>query len=250
MAEAIPKKRFSDRPVEAYLCGRCKKGHLTPEPDSFAAEEPGFSANARDGDFWEPDWLEYRFTFRCRCSNSKCGEISFVAGSGVLDQRYDYDGQPEYFDSFKIHSFFPAPYLAEVPRELPDKVLKSLERSFLLYWADTSAAANALRASLEFVLDELKVPRTQKRDDGSEHRLNLHQRIDAAEKQKPELKDLFLALKDVGNLGSHGGDVADGDYSDAVEIFAHILTSLFQDDAKRIKELAQKLSAKMKEGGK
>lgn len=246
MTMSIPRKRFSDKPDESYLCGRCKKGHLVPVADSFELVEPAFSKDAHGHEAWDPDWIEYRFSFRCECSFKPCSDVAFVSGSGFVDQRYNWNGEPEYYNGFKICSFFPAPYLFAIPDVLPEQVLEALERSFALYWVDTSAAANALRASLEFVLDELRIPRSQKRRDGSDYRLVLQQRIEAAEKQKPDMKELFLALKDVGNLGSHGGDVTDGDYSDAVEIFAHVLTSLFQNDAQRIKELAQKLSAKMR----
>lgn len=218
-----------------------------PVPESFTKVEPKHSEAAHGHEAWDPDWIEYRFSFKCICSLKTCGEVAFVSGSGSLDQRYDYDGNAEYYDYFRIRSFHPAPYLIAIPDSAPEMVIEMLERSFSLYWPDTSAAANALRTSLEYLLDALKIPRDQKGKDKKTNRISLHARIELAVNQQPAFSELFLALKDVGNLGSHGDDVTDAHFSDALEIFSHVLVQLYENDAERIKELAKKLRGSVRE---
>ena len=96
-----------------------------------------------------------------------------------MDQRYDEQGSAEYFEYFNIHSFYPAPFLCYVAQEISNEVERLLKKSFSLYWVDVSAAANALRASLEVLLDSLKIPRDQKNANGGTVRMPLHRRIDA-----------------------------------------------------------------------
>lgn len=212
-------------------------------PDSFAKVEPPFSANERKYDAWEPEWIEFRFNFTVICNLDRCGEVSHINGNGSVDQTYDYEGSFEWYEYFSIRSAFPSPHLMTIPEQTPAKVVQMLERSFQLFWPNPSSAAGALRSSLEFLLDDLKIPREQKDRNGAVQRLSLHRRIELVIEQQKEFSDLFLALKEVGNIGSHGGDVTDKQYSDSLEIFDYVLHDLYKNDAARIKKLAQDLLA-------
>lgn len=241
MRESFPRRHFNGKPPSFDLCPRCNKGTFEPVSESFQKEEPPFSSNEHGHDAWEPEWIEYRFNFKCVCNVKACGEVAYVTGRGGVDQAYDYWGNPEWFEYFEILSFQPAPALSKIPDMAPEKVRDYLQKSFSLFWINTSAAANSIRASLEHILDDLKIPRTQLSKQEKSVPINLHQRIELAEKQKPELAELFFSLKEVGNLGSHGGTVTDNDYADALEIFSHVLKQLYENDFDRIKKLAQEL---------
>ena len=239
-------KSFSDSPTEKYVCPRCKTGALVVEKDSFTFVEPFHSKQEHTDDSWDPYWIEFRFAFKSRCDRATCGEVSHCSGVGGVDQRYDYEGVPEYFNYFKICSFIPAPLLVAVPEKTPPEVMKLISRSFALYWTDTSAAANALRASLESLLDEMKIPRTQTSAKGGDHRLNLHQRMELWSKQEAENAELCQVLKEVGNLGSHGEIVGDKDYIGVLNIYSHVLFQLFDNNAMKMKELAASIIASIK----
>ena len=238
---------FAEKPNQKYACPTCKQGSLVPDKTSFKASEPAYSKSAHDQDEWDPDWIEYRFTFTCVCDKKSCGEIAYVTGSGTVDQWYSEEGQAEYYDVFRIKTFFPAPNLINIPQDAPTEVILLLEKSFALYWVDVSAAANALRASLEALLDELQIPRTQKSAKGKMVRLTLHARLEIWSEKQSDFADLCLALKEVGNLGSHGEEVRKKHYFGVLEIYAHVLVQLFENNAMKMKKLAEKIKSEIKD---
>ncbi len=246
MEHDFPSRFFSDSPNEVYVCPQCKKGELVPQVDSFSYLEPAHSRQSHDHEAWEVEWVSYRFSFKCVCSRADCSEIAFAIGSGSVDRRYDEHGESEYYEDFRIRAFYPSPYLVMVPEAVPDGVVHLLEKSFALYWVDTSAASNALRASLEALLDELKVPKMEKNANGKDCRLNLHRRIEIWSGQQSEYADLCYALKDVGNLGSHGEVVQEAHYQGVLKIYAHVLDQLYNNNAKKMKQLAQEIRSAIK----
>jgi len=163
-----------------------------------------------------------------------------------VSQWFDERGEQEYFDSFQIQSFFPAPQIIPIPKEVPFEVSELLEKSFALYWVDVSAAANALRASLEALLDKLQVPDTQNTKKGGTVRLTLHRRLDLWAQKEKEFAELCYALKEVGNLGSHGEAVREKHYFGVLEIFSHVLNQLFENNAAKMKKLAKKIRSEIK----
>ena len=239
-------KHFADKPSSKYVCPTCKKGSLVPENDSFSFIEPPFSRSMHRHDDWDPHITEYRFRFTCVCDRDSCGEIAYVSGSGGVDQRYGVDEDAEYYDEFQIMAFYPAPYLMSIPTDAPKKVRLLLERSFALYWIDVSAAANALRSSLEALLDTLNVPDTQKNDSGETIDLNLHRRIEIWSQKQSEFAELCFALKEVGNVGSHNENVREQHYYGALEIYSHVLFQLFDNNAEKMNKLAKKIRAELK----
>ena len=239
-------KYFADKPNFEFVCPTCEKGLLAPDKSSFVVTEPTYSKSAKKDEEWDPDWITLRFNLTCECNRKSCGEISHVSGSGQLDQRYDGLDQSEWYNSFCIRSFFPAPNLIQIPKGAPKNVVSLLKKSFALYWVDVAAAANALRASLEALLDELQVPETQKNAKGETIRLNLHRRIEIWSKQQNEYAELCFALKEVGNLGSHGESVSDKHFFGALEIYCHVLFQLFDNDAGKMKALAIKITSEIK----
>jgi Domain of unknown function (DUF4145) len=242
----IAPKFFSDEPDFEYLCPQCKVGFLIPDKTSFQKIEPPHSKSLQALDEWDPDWITYRFTMSCVCNKKECGEVAFVSGSGIVDQRYGHDGRPEYYDCFAIKSFFPAPRLCYIPQETPSEVEKLMDKSFALYWSDVSAAANALRASLEALLGELKVPEQEKNKYGNTVRMTLHRRLEVWAATEKDNAELCLALKEVGNLGSHGYLVQPEHYFGSLEIYSHVLKELFENNAKKMKDLAKSIRDEIK----
>lgn len=248
MALTVPiSKAFSDSPNFQFLCPHCGVGYLVPDEDTFKKAEPTYSKDAHAHEAWDPDWITYRFNVKCVCTKPDCGEVAFVSGTGSVDQRYaDDGGQVEYYDHFSIKSFFPSPRLCHVPPDTPSTVENLLGKSFLLYWVDTGAAANALRASLEALLDELKIPSQEKNSKGDTVRMNLHRRLEVWSATDKDHAELCFALKEVGNLGSHGEAVKPKHYFGSLEIYSHVLKELFENNAKKMKELAESIRDDLK----
>ncbi len=238
-------RSFADKPDFSYICPACKKGYLIPDQSTFKFTEPAFSKEAYGHEAWDPEWITYRFTVTCFCDRAHCGETSYVSGSGCVDQRYDYEGHIEHYNSFRIHTFYPAPQLIGIPENVPFEVEDLLSKSFSLYWVDISAAANALRAALEALLNELQVPNSRVNAEGKTVRIYLHHRLEIWGKTHKDYAELCLALKEVGNLGSHGETVRSSHYFGSLEIFQHVLTQLYENNAERMKELASKIRSEV-----
>ena len=245
LAIAAPRD-FSESPDFKYLCPTCNVGYLIPDKSTFQQIEPPYSRLARRLDEWDPYWITYRFSLKCICNQEECGEVAIVSGSGSVEQRYDYYGQPEWYERFSIHSFYPAPKLCYIPSDTPSDVESLLKKSFDLYWTDVSAAANALRASLEALLDELKVPDQEVTKAGKTVRMTLHRRLEVWSATHKDFAELCLALKEVGNLGSHGDTVKSRHYFGSLEIYSHVLRQLYENDAKKMKAIAKSIRDEIK----
>lgn len=254
MAITAP-KHFSDIPTSTYNCPKCTTGILQPDQNTFVKTEPAYSKNYHDHDAWEPEWIVYRFSLNYVCNKQDCGEVAIVSGAGSVCENRMYLGYPDQYESyfekehseeFWIKSFFPAPRLCYIPPKTPHDVADHLNISFAVYWVEVSAAANALRASLEALLDQLGVPAEVENATGKLHRLSLHRRLEMWSDTNSEYANLCITLKEVGNLGSHGETVKDELYFSSLEIYSHVLTELFENPAKKMKLLAESIRNDLK----
>lgn len=74
----------------------------------------------------------------------------------------------------------------------------------------------------------------------------MHRRLELWAEHQRDIAELCYALKEVGNLGSHGEAVREKHYFGVMEIFSHVLDQLFEDNAKKMKELAKKIQFEIK----
>jgi hypothetical protein len=74
--------------------------------------------------------------------------------------------------------------------------------------------------------------------------LSLHARLDAFATTEPVVGPKLMALKWLGNAGSHDGEVSKADLLDAFEILEHALGEIVEKRSKRVATLAKKLMKK------
>nr|WP_251071164.1 DUF4145 domain-containing protein [Shewanella sp. NKUCC01_JLK] len=160
------------------------------------------------------------------------------------DIEHDEHGYPEqvYGDFFKPLFFHPHLKLISVPESTPDEVKKKLNDSFQLFFSSPPAASNHVRAAIESVLNNLNVIRYRV-SNGKRRLINLHQRIDLLPTKYDELKELLIAVKWLGNAGSHSGkELTTDDVMDAYEIMEHILSEIYDSKSAKLKALAKKVN--------
>jgi hypothetical protein len=210
--------------------------------------EPKWSNDAHEHDAWDPDWIENRFTAFAVCSNPACGEIAVVSGPSSVTEGYyeDHLGRAEsdYLDRFSPMSFHPAPPVFRVPAECPETVKMQLERSFALIWFDPGSSANRMRAAAEALLDDLKIPKRVTTKKKKHRWLSLHERILKFQTVASEPADLLLAIKWVGNAGSHVSleSVTRNDVLDGLEIFEHVIELVYVKNSARIVKFARRIN--------
>jgi len=121
------------------------------------------------------------------------------------DQNGDWVQEPE--DFFRPKFFEPHLVLLVIPTKCPESISAPLQESFRLFFASPGAASNHVRIAIEELLTDLKVRRFNV-SGGKRSFISLHQRITLLPAKYATLKDMILAIKWLGNAGSHSD--ADG----------------------------------------
>lgn len=231
-----------------WICPTCGIGVLQLHEDSFAVYERSDSKKAHNHEAWEPDWISYIYSCFLKCSNNDCAEMVTNTGTGSVesDQFYDEHGIPqqEWFDYFQAKYFQPCLRIFNIPEDAPYDVKTEIEQSFALFFCNSDSASNHVRIALENLLTHLKV-KASEANNGKRYPLSLHKRISLLPTKYQQLKDLFLAVKWLGNAGSHSNkEVTMDDVMDAYEIMEVILDDVFKNKKDQVKKLAKAINKK------
>lgn len=229
-----------------WQCPTCGKGLLRIKKETFFSDELAHSKKSYNHEAWEPEWMEHIYSCLMQCSNDNCQEVVASTGTGFVD--WDIveikQGETEqvYSNYYRPSYFQPHLKIIPIPDDTPEEVIDSLNDSFKLFFCSPSAAANHVRASVEAMLTDLKVKRYDV--SGSKRRpINLHRRIDLLPTKYNELKELLIAVKWLGNAGSHSGDeLTIDDVMDTYEIMEHVLDEIYGKKLTKIKSIAKKVN--------
>jgi Domain of unknown function (DUF4145) len=182
-----------------------------------------------------------------RCGRPDCRETCAVIGRY---ETWDVDDE----DSPGLQTVCtpamiePPPPIIRLPAACPKPVKREVGRDFALFWSDHAACLNSIRHAIELVLADLGVPPRHRVTDKKTgavriERFVLHQRIDRLRKQRPRMASLcerLVAVKHLGNAGSHPGDVFIEDALDCFEIVEDVLAAVYGDGGrleKTVKEI-------------
>lgn len=218
--------------------------------DTLVTVETGPSNEAHGHDAWEVAWIDERFTAQLVCGNGSCGNVVVVCGKVQCDEHmyYDHEGrtQGEIVRTYVPYYFHDPLPVFPIAQECPNTVGDELKKSFGLLWSDVSSAANRLRVGVEALLTERGIKRTVVNKKGKRQALALHDRIVAFKKEEPEAADTLLAIKWLGNEGSHAGTGAltVDDLLDAYELFEHAIEQVYVKRSKKMSKLASGINKK------
>ena len=156
----------------------------------------------------------------------------------------EYGWAQKHDDLFTPKYFNPPLELMDLPKDCPAEAVEHLSESFALFFADPGAALNCVRAAVEAVLTSLGIRRFVLVK-GKRRPVNLHQRIQLLPQKYDELKDLLVAVKWLGNAGSHDGDKPTaGDVRTTYDLLEHALSEIYEAKGKKLKALAKKVNKK------
>lgn len=226
----------------SYPCPRCNKGQVRRGDNPVVLVEPHHSQREHGLEEWDPDWIQMSFTTMLTCDNATCGEVVAVSGRAGVDHlnQYEYEGEPEgsrYYEFLRPVSLFPAPPLFPVAKNLPEKVKNQLALAFQLFWADRSASTSRLRTGLERILDDQGVPATGTNKNGKPRRLDLFERIELFKNatNDADVAESMDAVRVVGNLGTHGNEVTEGDYFNLIDVYEDALAEIYGQETAKLK---------------
>ncbi len=215
---------FTETGHPGWPCPTCRTGSLHLRPDTLAKQET--SDSHLDEERGDIDAYKARFACLFRCGNSDCHEVIAVSGMVRLVELSNYSTE----ERFIPQSFIPAPPMIRVPARCPTDIKEEIKASFALYWIDRSASLNRIRLAIELLLSSLKIPKTIVNKKNKRESLHLHSPIDKLRSKRPALGDLcdrLLAVKHLGNAGSHAGDVQPTDVFDGLDILEQVLNDLY-----------------------
>ena len=121
-----------------------------------------------------------------------------------------------------------------------------LTKAFGLYWSDRGSSANRLRAATETLLSERRVPRFTINRNRKRVRISLHDRIEIFKARDADSAEYLLAIKWLGNTGSHYGldEFSDDDLLDGFELFEHVVERVYRRPEHRLKKIAKGINVR------
>jgi hypothetical protein len=229
----------------SWACPSCETGRLILRHNSVTFQETVDSRREHGEDYWGPEYIELIFTAWADCNNAQCKETIAMSGTGGVEQFFNESNEEyDWQETFTPKNIRPAPKIIDLPSSCPKPISNLFDAAFSLYWTDAEASAGKIRSALEELLTHLGVPDTDNTDPAKPKRLSLHKRIELLQKSHPEQSRLLMAIKWMGNSGSHGGTVSRSDVLDALEILEHTLPELLEKKSDHVKALAERLLKK------
>jgi hypothetical protein len=242
-------KGFPTSAWPSWTCPTCRSGVLQIAHDSVVDVETARSKKAqRDrSEDWEPSWYEGRFVARLVCGAVSCRDTVVVAGDVRVEEIEGYHedtGEPGYeiLRLFRPRLIHPQPDVFLLPANTPEEIASEIRRAFGLIWSDPSAAVNSLRTGVDRLMDHLRLPRNRRTSSGKLVRLTLHERIEGFTRLNAELGSALLAVKWIGNVGSHRSDLQEADVFDGLDIISHVLDEAIGQRSKYIERLTREIN--------
>jgi Domain of unknown function (DUF4145) len=245
------KPPFSNLP--SWPCPSCQSGTLTLKKEAFINLETGVSEKSHDHEAREPDWIDERFVGLLVCQNETCGEIVAIGGRSHIDEYVDfvdhddYELQEQSWDrAYRPTFMYPAPPVFPIPEKCPEAVADELKKSFSLFWSDTGSCANRLRAAVEALLTDRKIPRTMINKKGKRERISLHARIEIFKQTDTRSAEYLSAIKWIGNAGSHANvdELSRDDLLSGFDLFEHVVELTYVKREKHLKKLARDINSR------
>jgi Domain of unknown function (DUF4145) len=225
-----------------WPCNVCGKGNLTLVKDSLIFKETIHSARSHNHEGFDFDWIEYIFTAWAQCPS--CKQEFAIAGTGGVAPQYVSENDWEYEAYFIPKICNPMPNIFKLPAKCPDDIKNELYAAFAIFWSNRAACAGRLRVALECLMNHIGVPKRRKGVNGKFSDLTLHARIEAFANKEPTIGPQLMALKWIGNTGSHDSHISANDLLDSFEIMEHALAEIIGGHSARVADLAKKLTKK------
>ncbi|KFC20416.1 DUF4145 domain-containing protein [Chryseobacterium sp. FH1] len=237
------KRYFDENSKIEWPCPSCNTSSLNLIKEKLHHEETASSKKFRsENEDWEIEWIQLVFNGQLTCKN--CGEVVFFTGTGNPEHTGYYDQvldeyNDQYTNFFTPTFFQPLIKLFNIPDKCSEELLMEIENSFKLFWCDLPSCANKIRISLEILMNEQGVKKFEIRG-GKRVPISLHKRIENY--NHSEIKDLLLAIKWIGNTGSHIGDIETIDILEAYRLLEFSLNKIYNDEIKELKKITKEIN--------
>ena len=228
--------KFPENHCPNWVCPSCQSASLAIQEGTFHYEViPESIARWKKMDGETED---IRLVFCCllQCERARCRTVVAVSGTGDVHENQDEDGI-DHYHLYQARLFTPTLPAFAIPAQCSERVAQPLTQSFSLFLNAPGAAANVIRIALEELMDALG---------GPENRA-LHARIEALPEQYSQHKAALMAIKWLGNAGSHELDrVNTYDIEQAYRIIEFVLSKIYAGSTESVEQLAERLDARFR----
>jgi hypothetical protein len=170
---------------------------------------------------------------------SHCSEVMAFSGLTETDEEVDEEKQRMVYCHFYVPKYFStAPQIFRVPERCPADVAREVQSAFQLFWLDPSSCINRQRAAIELFLTHLRIPGQT----AARKPITLHSRIEKLKVKQPDLAESLMALKWLGNSGSHPGVVTREDAFDGFDLLEHVLVERYEQHKKQLTKLRKEIN--------
>ena len=227
-----------------WPCPTCGGGHYRINKGSFNFDMDSATRESVHLEWFGPEHYSYKFVVTAECDNDACKEFATIAGVGRVEEYGDWETQKiEYFEKFQPKYFSPSPRLITIPKSCPSEIIVELDKAFTNSWEDYSSSGNHLRSAVERLLDDLKIKASVvKRNKRT--RLSLHDRIVQLQTTLPEIHDFLLAIKWMGNAGSHADNLSRDQLFDAFDVFEEVLRIIYAKHPNAVRKIVKAVNLK------
>lgn len=196
----LAKTLESGQPWPRPVCPKCQTGHV-----GFSApiQHPNFMS-PEEQEHMDPEWITGTFTTHGQCENPECQQVVHGTGDysvGISQKSWVEDD--EYYSAYyTLRHVHPPILMMTAPKAATDEVKHAIARASRVLFVDPGLAATALRATVEVFLTSQDIASTEA--NGAFR--SAHDRIrewGETDPSRPQLADLFFAVKWLGNAGTH-----------------------------------------------
>lgn len=237
---------FTEESKINWRCPNCDSKSLHILKDKFTTKETQQSIKMREvDDYWETEWMDLTVSGQLQCKN--CKEFIFFIGKGNPYEYGYYDHQQDNYiqelqTSFTPLYIYPTIHIFEIPEKCPQSVREEIIESFKLYWTDLESCANKIRTSLEYLMDSFKVKKYSISSSKKRQTISLHSRINFF--PISEVKDILLAIKWIGNAGSHSKTLLETiDLVETYKLYEYALKKIYGDE-KEITKIVRQINSR------
>ena len=230
-----------------WPCPNCSSIALKLSKKTIIKEETLESQKAHDHPDWGPEFIQEKFAGYLKCF--ACNDVIMFTGDSHLEPEMESepgDDRPqEIWKRWYNPTFFEPPLHFFALKEIyPEDVRIEILSSFKLFWCDLSSSANKIRVALEILMNEQGINKTYLTKNSKRRKYNLHQRIEKFETENKKVADFLLAIKWIGNTGSHLGGLTHVDVLEAYQLLEHTLLSLYDNKEEKLRKISKEINSR------
>jgi len=229
--------------VPNWPCPRCNATSLSIEKGSFHRLIDSATHQCQNDNHFEVEFTTGRFVCLLICSKLACRESCAIAGNFAVSDGGTH--HPEYFIDGKPTAINPPPGMITIPKTCPKEIRSEINAAFALFWTDHASSLSRIRNAIELLLTAIGIKRKTKKVNGKYVRLTLDSRITILRAKNANMTDIcdqLLAVKHLGNAGSHPSSVGIDDVFDGLDILEQLLDDIYAKQSSIIVKMVKQIN--------